>query len=154
MVWCVPAGAAYAGTQGHTTPAAFGKIMSMTRPKHAVAYHFQNDFDTGPVVEKAIRTTYDGPLDLAVDFMVWNVTKDGTRTRMAIPNHERYPEPAQREAIAQKGAEGYSWDPLNFEGVERETAAVINKVLKEFNEKYGTDVKPALTGIPFRNDKQ
>ena len=127
--------------------------MSMTKTRHAVAYHFQNDFDTGPVVEKYIRMTYDGPLDLAQDFMVWNVSKDGIRTRMAVPNEERFPEPAQRPAVPQKGAEGYKWDPINFEGVERETSAVINERLREFNEKYGTNVEPTMTGIPFKDDK-
>jgi ribonuclease Z len=149
-----PAGAVYAATQAHTHPSAFGKIMSMTNPRHAVAYHFQNDFDTGPVVEKAIRMTYDGPLDLAQDFMVWNVSKDAVRTRMAVPNEERFPEPAQRPAVPQKGADGYKWDPLNFEGVERETSAVINERLKEFNEKYGTNVEPTMTGIPFKDDER
>ena len=43
-------------------------------------------------------------------------------------------------------------DPFNFEGIERETAAVINGVLVRFNEKFGTDVKPLLTGIPFKDE--
>ena len=146
-------GAVLAGTQGHTTPAAFGKVMSMTKPRHAVAYHFQNDFDTGPLVEQAIRTTYDGPLDLAIDFMVWNVTREGTRTRMAIPNPDRFPEPTQTETIPQEGTAGYEWDPFNFSGIERETAAVTNEVVKAFNERYGTDVKPSLSGIPFRDEE-
>jgi ribonuclease Z len=90
-------------------------------------------------------------LDLATDFMVWNVTKDGTRTRMAVPNHERYPEPAQRETVEAEGTEAYQWDPINFEGVEPETAAVINEVLEAFNEAYGTNVEPSMSGIPFRD---
>jgi ribonuclease Z len=147
-----PQAAVLAGTQAHTTPEAFGKVMSMTQPRRAVAYHFQNDFDTGPVVYDAIRTTYDGPLDLALDFMVWNVTKDAIRTRMAAPNHERLPEPPQRPGEASRGKEADVMDPFNFEGVERETAAVINGVLVRFNEKFGTDVKPLLTGIPFKDE--
>ena len=31
-----------------------------------------------------IRQTYDGPLALAVDYMVFNVTKDDIRVRMAV----------------------------------------------------------------------
>jgi ribonuclease Z len=147
-----PQGAVLAGTQAHTTPEAFGKVMSMTQPRRAVAYHFQNDFDTGPVVYDAIRTTYDGPLDLALDFMVWNVTKDAIRTRMAVPNHERLPEPPQRLAEASRGKDAYVMDPFNLEGIERETAAVINGVLERFNEKFGTDVKPLLTGAPFKDE--
>ena len=149
-----PAGAILAGTQGHTTPAAFGKVMEITKPRLAVAYHFQNDFDTAPAVLEAIRTTYDGPLSLAVDFMVWNVTKDNIRTRMAVPNHERFPEPAQQETMQAKAAEAYQWDPLNFQGVEPETAAVINEVVRQFNERNGTNIKPMLTNIPFQNKQE
>jgi ribonuclease Z len=50
----------------------------------AVAYHFFKDFDTTPGILERIRTTYDGPLSLAEDFMVWNVTKDDIRVRMAL----------------------------------------------------------------------
>ena len=79
-----PEAALQVGTQIHTAPEAFGKVMSMVEPRHAVAYHFFKDTDTtGPVLER-IRTTYDGPLSLAEDFMVWNVTKDGIRERMAV----------------------------------------------------------------------
>ncbi len=74
-----PEEAVFVGTQGHTTAAAFGKIMSMTKPRTAVCFHFQNDFDIAPAVSDAIRQTYDGPLDLATDFLVWNVTKGEIR---------------------------------------------------------------------------
>lgn len=54
----------------------------MVKPRMAVAYHFFNDFDTRSDIERRIRTTYDGPLSLATDYMVWNVTKDKIRVRM------------------------------------------------------------------------
>jgi len=79
-----PEAALQVGTQIHTAPEAFGKVMSSIRPRMAVAYHFFKDFDTtGPVLER-IRSTYDGPLSLAEDLMVWNVTKDDIRVRMAL----------------------------------------------------------------------
>ena len=34
-------------------------------------------------VLREVRRTYDGPLALAVDYMVWNVTKEDIRVRMA-----------------------------------------------------------------------
>jgi ribonuclease Z len=79
-----PEAALMVGTQIHTAPEAFGKIMSTIKPRHAVAYHFFKDFDTTGDVYERIRKTYDGPLSLAEDFMVWNVTKDGVRERMAV----------------------------------------------------------------------
>ena len=72
------------GTQIHTAPEAFGKVMAVIKPRMAVAYHFFKDFDTTASVNDRIRTTYDGPLSLAEDFMVWNITKDDIRVRMAV----------------------------------------------------------------------
>ena len=81
------------GTQIHTAPEAFGKVMSEVRPRMAVAYHFFKDFDTTGAVYERIRKTYDGPLDLAEDFMVWNVTKDEITTRMAIVEEHTWAPP-------------------------------------------------------------
>ena len=148
-----PSEAIYVGTQGHTAAQAFGKIMALTEPRHAVCYHFQNDFDTAPAVLSEIRKTYDGPLDLAQDFMVWNVTKDEIRTRMAVPNHEGFPAPVQRTKQPPDSQKAYKWTDFSFSGVEPESAAVTNALIDEFNERMGTDIKPALTGIPFQDKK-
>jgi ribonuclease Z len=79
-----PEQALVVGTQIHTAPEAFGKVMSEIVPRMAVAYHFFKDFDTTAEVNDRIRTTYDGPLSLAEDFMVWNVSADEIRVRMAV----------------------------------------------------------------------
>jgi len=109
-----PSEAVFVGTQGHTAAQAFGKMMSMTKPRRAVCYHFQNDFDTVLVVENEIRKTYDGPLDLAKDFMVWNVTKDEIRTRMGVPNHDSYPAPPQRAKQPPDSMKAYKWTPSGW----------------------------------------
>lgn len=149
-----PEEAVLVGTQGHTAAQAFGRVMAITKPKRAVCYHFQNDHDTSLAVYSEIRKTYDGPLDLAQDFMTWNVTKDGIRTRMAVPNEDAFPAPIQRrkEPVPEEGK--YKWTDFTFSGVERETAAATNKVIEEFNKEFGTDVKPALTGIPFKKEEK
>ena len=86
------------GTQIHTAPEAFGKIMSEIKPRMAVAYHFFKDFDTTSEVYERIRTTYDGPLSLAEDFMVWNITKDGITMRMAAIEEATWAPPLTGEA--------------------------------------------------------
>jgi ribonuclease Z len=92
------------GTQIHTSPEAFGKVMSMIKPRHAVAYHFFKDFDTTAGVNDRIRKTYDGPLSLAEDFMVWNITKDDIRVRMAaVEDHTWAPPLASEPKLPQKG---------------------------------------------------
>ena len=149
-----PSEAVYVGTQGHTAAQAFGKIMSLTKPKHAVCYHFQNDFDTQIVVAEEIRKTYDGPLDLAVDFMTWNVSKDGVRTRMAVPNHESFPAPPQRTKQPPDSMTAYKWTEFSLSGVEPDSAAVTNALIEAFNKRNGTDVKPGITGLPFQKKNQ
>ena len=75
----------------HTPPASFGKVMSMIKPRMAVAYHFFNDFDTRYPIQEGIRRTYDGPLTMATDLLVWNVTKDDIRVRQVIVDDESWP---------------------------------------------------------------
>ena len=72
------------GTQIHTSPPAFGKVMSAIKPRHAIGYHFFNDENTRYGIYDGVRQTYDGPLSLATDNMVWNITKDKIIERMTI----------------------------------------------------------------------
>ena len=88
-----PESALLVGTQVHTAPEAFGKVMAAVQPRMAVAYHFFNDFDTSTAVYDRIRQTYDGPLSLAEDFMVWNVTKDEITVRMAVTEEATWAPP-------------------------------------------------------------
>ena len=100
-----PESALLVGTQIHTTPEAFGKVMSAVKPRMAVAYHFFKDWDTTAQVHDRIRKTYDGPLSLADDFMVWNVTKDDIRVRMAVVEEETWSPPAASLAEPPKDAD-------------------------------------------------
>jgi ribonuclease Z len=93
-----PESALLVGTQVHTAPEAFGKVMSEIKPRMAIAYHFFKDFDTTAEINDRIRTTYDGPLSLAEDFMVWNVTEDEILVRMAVAAEETWSPPLAGEA--------------------------------------------------------
>ena len=72
------------GTNIHTSPPAFGKVMSTIKPRHAIGYHFFNEESTRWGIYDGVRETYSGPLSLAVDNMVWNITKDKIVERMAV----------------------------------------------------------------------
>jgi ribonuclease Z len=126
----------------HATASYFGKVMAMTKPKHAVAYHFQNDFDTLPVIRKAIEEVYDGPVDYAQDFMVWNVTKEGVRTRMAVVNPAAYPTPPLKEKKAPTaGDDRYQTPDSVLAGWPEEFNALADKIYSDFNKEHGTDYK-------------
>lgn len=97
-----PESALQVGTQIHTAPEAFGKVMSEVAPRMAVAYHFFKDFDTVLAIYDRIRKTYDGPLSLAEDFMVWNITKEKITTRMAVVEEATWAPPTTRPAEVPK----------------------------------------------------
>ena len=84
------------GTMVHTAPDEAGQVLALVKPRFAVVYHFFNDFDTGGEIEREIRKHYHGPLALAQDLMVFNVTPDDVRVRLAVtaahvwPNKERH----------------------------------------------------------------
>jgi ribonuclease Z len=125
----------------HANPAFFGKIMAMTKPKHAVAYHFQNDADTLPAVMNVVEQYYDGPVDYAQDFMVWNVTKEGVRTRMAVVNPESYPTPPLVEKEVAAGGERYQTPDSVLDGWPKEFNGVTEQIYADFNKKHGTNFK-------------
>lgn len=137
-----PAEAIYVSTLVHTTAPMFGKIMAMTKPKHAVAYHFQNDPETLPAVVTEVRKCYEGPVDFAVDGMVWNVTKDGVRTRVAMLNSQPFPPPSVTERQqAAPGGEKYETPDWIMQGFEWETLDLMDQIHEDFNKEYGTDFK-------------
>jgi ribonuclease Z len=145
-----PESALMVGTQVHTAPEAFGKVMETLKPRMAVAYHFFKDFDTTAEVNDRIRTTYDGPLSLAEDFMVWNVTKDDIRVRMAVVEEHTWapplvskPELPQKDDRANYGEEmGVAVESLGYsdfikEGRWGEVDEVLRGVYEEASEKLG-----------------
>jgi len=84
------------GTMAHSSPAEAGYVLNEVKPRLAVLYHFFNDFDTAPEIEREVRRHYQGPLALAQDLMVFNVAPGEVRVRMAVtaahvwPNKERH----------------------------------------------------------------
>jgi len=75
--------ATYVSTRIHTEPSAFGKVMSGIKPRMAVGYHSVQSPENNAAIMDGVRSTYDGPLTLARDLMVINVTKDDMVVRMA-----------------------------------------------------------------------
>lgn len=126
-------------TTVHSTAAFFGRVMAMTEPKHAVAFHVQNDYDTLPHMIEGVRKYYDGPVDFAQDYMVWNVTKDGVRTRMAVVNPESYPVPPLQEKVVTTGDDAYKTPEWVLDGFPEEMGAVAEEIYEDFNKANGTN---------------
>jgi ribonuclease Z len=135
-----PQSALSVGTQIHTAPEAFGKVMSRVRPRMAVAYHFFKDFDTAGDILQRIRTTYDGPLSLAEDYMVWNVTKDSIRTRLAIIDEDVWPPPATEKPALPDPSQRIPYSDFIAEG-KLDITKTLQPIFDEVNKQYGIDEK-------------
>jgi ribonuclease Z len=136
-----PSEALMVGTQAHTSPEQFGKVMSLVKPRLGIGYHFYNDFDTEPEVRERIRKTYSGPLALALDYMVWNVTKDDIRVRMSAVDEEVWPSPALKKKIAPDTGSSIAFSKFTISGALG-FPEVTGPIFDEINEMYGTKVEP------------
>ncbi len=121
----------------HTSGPSFGKIMSTIKPRHAVAYH--SFVDSFPELRAGIRETYDGPLSIADNMMVWNITRDKVVERMAVspdrafgvpgPTRQPPPEKGRTSPMSDFIANG-EWGP----GFNAQ-----NKMLDEHSKKYNLE---------------
>jgi ribonuclease Z len=127
-------------TLAHTSPAQFGKIMAMTKPRIAVGYHFFNDHDTLPAQLEAVRKTYDGPLVMASDYMVFNVTKDNIRVRMAAIDEDIWALPSTRPKQVDKSQKGGTMSEFIKSG-DYFMKELLSEIWDEVNRNYGTDAK-------------
>ncbi len=127
------------GTQVHTSPAQFGKVMSEIKPRLAVGYHFFNDFDTLPNVTKGVRKTYDGPLVLATDYMVFNITKDDIKVRMAAIDEDIWPPPPLSRKLRPDASKRVGFSDF-IKGGRVPYKAVVDEIYAEINKKYGTNI--------------
>ena len=76
--------ATYVSTRVHTEPEAFGKVMAVVKPRLAVGYHSVQSPENNAAIMEGVRKTYRGPLALARDLQVINVTKKTIKVRMAV----------------------------------------------------------------------
>jgi ribonuclease Z len=115
--------------------------MSLIQPRMAVAYHFFNDFDTAPQVLREVRTVYDGPLALATDYMVFNVTKKDIKTRMASVDENIWPPPPTQPKLPPDFSQriGFSKEIISGRTVFKD---IVQTIYDDINETYGTDVNP------------
>jgi ribonuclease Z len=135
-----PQSALLVGTQIHTAPEAFGKVMSIIKPRMAVAYHFFKDFDTTSSINDRVRTTYDGPLSLSIDYMVWNITKGDIRVRMAIVDEDVWPPPATDKPQLPDASKRIPYSDLISNG-KLDMKKVLQPTYDEINKEYGLQEK-------------
>ena len=136
----------------HTSPQSFGKIMSEINPGHAVAYHTMEEAHQELLM--GIRSTYDGPLSIALDMMVWNITKEGVKERMAVsPDRASAVRGPTRQPPPEKG-----WpDPMSDfikAGEWGPGFNAQNEMLDDFMEKYNLEKQDWRPAKPWYKKEQ
>ena len=86
-----------------------------------------------------MRKTYDGPLSMAVDYMVWNVTKDEIRTRMAVINEDIWPQPSVTEKLPADPSQKIGFSDYITGGREVFTD-IVREAYDDTNKKFNTNV--------------
>jgi ribonuclease Z len=140
------------GTQIHTTPEAFGKIMSLVQPRMAIAFHFFNDFDTIGRIMSGVQSTYDGSVTYATDYLVWNVTADEITVREVFVNENAwpqapvYPVPKFDRSLAINPSD-------EIQGQAYDVTDVDQAIYDRINAQYGTNVEMRMKAF-FERQKQ
>jgi len=141
----------------HTSGPAFGKVMSEIEPRHAVAYHALLDLGTQQYNQyyDSIRSTYDGPLSIASDMMVWNVNKDQVTERLTVATENAWAVPGtarqgppNREGLADPMSDfikGGEWGP----GFNAQ-----NDMLDEYSERYNLQDQDWRRQMPWYQPNQ
>jgi ribonuclease Z len=120
----------------HTCPPAFGKIMSLLKPRLAVAFHWFNEEGTRYNQYQGIRQTYDGPVSMATDMMVWNVRRDEILERMAVSTDEAWDVPGPNRPPPPDNTVGSQYTDFVLEGLF-DTKEAEKQTRDRFNKKYG-----------------
>ena len=88
---------------------------------------------------KLVQKTYEGPVSYAVDYMVWNVTKDDIRVRMAAVDEDIWPEPSITETLPADPKDRVGFSDFITSG-RIPYKDVVDKVYENTNKTFGTDI--------------
>jgi ribonuclease Z len=75
----------------HTSPTMAGKVFARAGARMSVMWHFVVDHDTVGPAFREMRTQHDGPVAIAQDLTVFDITKDAVVARQAILDPVAWP---------------------------------------------------------------
>jgi ribonuclease Z len=113
----------------HTPPKAAGVVYELTQPKMAVMYHVWVTEETIPSIFDELRIPYLGPVTLAQDFTVFNITPDSIVARQAIVDYAPWPIIPEESSSAEKAESPVLPDWLLDQAIDVEGA--IEEILEK-----------------------
>jgi ribonuclease Z len=89
---------------------------------------------------QGVRSTYDGPVTFSLDYMVWNITKDDIRVRMAAVSEDVWPPPATDEPELPDESKRIPYSKEISDG-KLDMRKVIQPIYDRTNKQYGIHEK-------------
>jgi ribonuclease Z len=75
----------------HTSPAMAGKVFARVGARMSVMWHLAVDHDTVGATHREMRAEYDGPVTIAQDLTVFDLTEDAVVVRQAVVDPAPWP---------------------------------------------------------------
>jgi ribonuclease Z len=120
--------------------------MNELKPRLAIAFHWFNEAGTRYNQLEGIRQTYDGPISMATDNLVWNIRKKVILERMAVITEEAWAVPGPGKAPAPDRTRKSEYTPWTL-GHVYDTRDVEKETFDKFNKQF--NLKPA----PYKPEK-
>jgi ribonuclease Z len=77
--------------ESHTSPAMAGKVFKLAGARMSVMWHLVTDHDTEGPAYQDMRSQYDGPVTIAQDGTVFNITRNAVVVRQVIIDQVDWP---------------------------------------------------------------
>ncbi len=114
----------------HTPAKAAGVVFELTQPKMAAMYHTWVTDEIIPLIFDDLRVPYLGPVTLAQDLTVFNITPDSIVVRQALVDDAPWPIIPEESSSAEVSGE----EPALPEWLE-DQAIDVEEAIKEILEK-------------------
>lgn len=97
----------------HCPPRSAGKMFAMCQPRLGVMYHTMLSEDLRVPVIDDVRVTWDGPVALAEDLCVFDISKQRITQRRAIVPDLAWPAPAHHHGQARPPMDHHDVQPMS-----------------------------------------
>jgi len=115
--------------------------MSELEPKLAIAFHWFNEEGTRYNQFSGIRQTYDGPVSMATDNMVWNIRRDGIEERMAVITEDAWDVPGPGIPLDPDRTRASEYTDYVLAGLF-DTTEAERQTVDEYNKMFGLEPVP------------
>ena len=95
------------------------------------------------MIYDGVRETYTGPVSMATDLMVWNITKEKVTERMAVITEDAWAVSGIKPPPRRDKPPTSEFTPWILEG-KWDVSDAQGKLIKDYANEYGIDLKQIM----------